>query len=175
MFDFLKIKQTIASLAGELKKLRAEREALLQKREELEGAPACKSDLLRVLDDWVDRQGASFPAKLEAGVNYYRRHPLATLPESSKAPTTPMAILTACADPNGIATLASVEASLFYLLGDAIKKGMRAAIETWDFTAAGPPRTERLATIAAIDVRIDGLDKAEQELISQAEASGLKL
>jgi hypothetical protein len=175
MLDFLKIKAIVADLAGELRILRAEREELLQARETLEAQPACKSDLLQLLDDWIDRRAQDFPKKLEAGIAYYARHPLASLPESRKAPTQPMAILTAVADPNGMATLASFESSLFYLLGDQIKAGMRQAIEQLDFTAAGPPRAERLETITAIDKRIDSLDLAEAELVSQAEQSGLRL
>ena len=175
MLDFLKIKQTIADLAAELQTLRSEREALLQKREDLEGAPACKEDLLNLLDSWIDRQGADFPQKLQTGVSHYMRHALLHLPESRKAAAHPVAILTATVDPNTMATLASFEASLFYLLGNEIKSRFRAAIETWDFSAAGPLRSERLETIAAIDKRIDELDVQEQALISQAEESGLRL
>jgi hypothetical protein len=175
MFDFAKIRQTITSLAGELKKLRGQRETLLQKREELEGAPACKTDLLELLDAWIDRRAQDFPAKLEAGVNYYRRHPLASLPESRKAPTTPMAILTAVVGPTEMATLPGLEASLFFVLRDQIKAGVRQAVEQLDFTAAGPPRTERLEMIAAIDKRIGEIDAQELELVEQAEQSGLKL
>jgi hypothetical protein len=170
----IKVKATIGALAAELSKLRAEREALLQKREELEGAPACKADLLELLDAWIDRRGADFPAKLEAGISYYKRHPLANLPEPRKAGQ-PMQVLTATIDPNAAATLAGFEASMFYLFADAIKAGVRQAVEAMDFTAAGPPRVERVELIAAIDKRIDEIDKMEQELISQAEANGLKL
>lgn len=175
MFDFAKIRQTITSLAGELKKLRAEREALLQKREELEGAPTCKSDLLQLLDAWINRRAQDFPKKLEAGIAYYSRHPLVCLPENVKAAATPVGVLTAVANPNEMATVHSVEASLFYLLGDQIKSGVRQAVEQLDFSAAGPPRSERLETLKAIDARIDELDKQERELIEQAEQSGLKL
>jgi len=61
MFDFAKIRQTITSLAGELSKLRSEREALMQKREELEGALACKADLLRLLDAGSIAVAPTFP------------------------------------------------------------------------------------------------------------------
>jgi hypothetical protein len=175
MFDFAKIRQTITSLAGELKKLRSEREALLQKREELEGAPACKEDVLALMDAWVDRQGSDFPAKLQNGLNYYLRHALVTLPEDKKAATQPMSVLTAVRDQNAMATLASLEFSLFFVLRDQIKAGLRQAVEQLDFTASGPPRSERLETLKAIDARIDELDKQERELIEQAEQSGLKL
>jgi hypothetical protein len=175
MFDFAKIRQTITSLAGELKKLRAEREQLLQARETLEAQPACKSDLLQLLDDWIDRRAQDFPKKLEAGIAYYSRHPLVCLPESAKAPTTPMAILTAVAGPTEMATLPGLEGSLFFVLRDQIKAGVHQAVESMNFTAAGPPRVERLELIAAIDARIDELDKAEAELIEQAEQSGLRL
>ena len=175
LFDFGKVKATISALAAELKKLRAEREELLQKREELEGAPTCKSDVLALVDAWVDRMGSDFPAKLQNGLNYYLRHGLVSLPEDRKAATPPMSVLTAVRDPNAMATLASLEFSLFFVLRDQIKSGIRQAVEQLDFTAAGPPRVERLELIAAIDARIDELDKAEAELIEQAEASGLKL
>ena len=175
LFDFGKVKATISALASELQSLRSEREALLQKREELEAQPTCKSDLLQLLDAWVDRQGGDFPAKLQVGLSFYMRHPLANLPESRKAPTQPMEILTAVVDPNAMATLGSFEASMFYLLRDQIMAGLRQAIEQLDFSAAGPPRAERVETIKAIDKRIDELDKQERDLIEQAEASGLKL
>ena len=175
MFDFLKIKQTIASLAAELKKLRAEREQLMQKREDLEGAPACKADLLATLDTWIARKASDFPKKLEAGVAYYARHPLARLPEDVKVAANPLAVLTAVTDPNGMATLQSLESSLCFVLRDSIRAGIHEAVEQLDFSAAGPPRAERLETIKAIDVRIDAIDKAEAELVEQAEKAGLKI
>ena len=175
LFDFAKVKQTISALAAELKSLRAEREALLQKREELEGQPACKSDLLQLLDDWIDRRAEDFPKRLEVGVNYYIRHPLLSLPENRKAAVHPMRVLNAALNPDAMATIDTLESSLFYVLSSQIKAGVRQAIEQLDFTVAGPPRSERLETIEAIDARIDELDKQERELIEQAEASGLKL
>jgi len=175
MFDFLKIKQTIADLGAEVAKLRGEREALLRKREDLESSPACKADLLQLLDAWVDRQGSTFPKKLETGASYYRRHALAELPESQKAAAHPMALLTAVADPNAAATIGGLECSLFYVLGDEIKRGIHQAVEAMDFSDSGPPRAERVELIAAIDKRIDEIDKAEMELVEQAEKAGLRL
>lgn len=175
LFDFAKVKATIGALAGELRSLRAEREALLQKREELESAPISKSDLLELLDAWVDRRAADFPRRLEVGLNYYRRHPLLTLPENPKAATHPMRVLNAALNPDSMATVDTLEDSLFFVLGAQVKAGLRQAVESMDFTVAGPPRIERLETIKAIDKRIDELDKQEQELTEQAEASGLKL
>ncbi len=175
LFDFGRIKATIADLAAELKKLRAERETLLQKREELEAQPACKADVLALVDAWVDRQGSDFPAKLQNGLNYYLRHALVSLPEDRKAATHPLSVLTAVRDQNAMATLASLEFSLFFVLRDQVKAGVRQAVESMDFSAAGPPRVERIETIKAIDVRIDELDKQEAEIIEQAEQSGLKL
>ena len=175
LFDFARVKATIADLAGELKKLRGEREALLQKREDLEAAPACKEDLLATLDTWLSRKASDFPKKLEAGVNYYRRHPLAQLPEDVKVAANPLAVLTAVADPNGMATLQSLESSLCFVLRDSIRAGIHEAVEQLDFTAAGPPRAERIETIKAIDARIDAIDKAEAELVEQAEKAGLRL
>lgn len=175
LFDFARVRQTIQDLADALKKLRAEREELLQKREELEGAPACKADVLALVDAWVDRQGSDFPAKLQNGLSYYLRHGLVSLPEDRKAATHPLSVLTAVRDQNAMATLASLEFSLFFVLRDEIRMGVRRAVEQLDFSNSGPPRAERLETIAAIDARIDELDTQERELIEQAEQSGLRL
>jgi hypothetical protein len=173
--DFARIKQTIASLAGELKKLRSEREALMRKREDLEVTPVSKMDLLQLVDVWIDRRAADFPRRLEVGLDYYRRHPLVTLPDSAKAPAHPLKVLTAVSEPNAVITLEGLEGSLFFVLRDQIKAGVRQGIESLDFSDAGPPRAERLETIAAIDKRIDELDTQERELIEQAEQSGLRL
>jgi hypothetical protein len=175
MFDFLKIKATIASLAGELEKLRSEREALLRKREDLEGAPACKEDLLATLDIWIARKASDFPKKLETGTSYYRRHPLTHLPEDVKVAANPLAVLTAVTDPNGMATLQTLESSLCFVLRDSIRGGIHEAVEQLDFSTAGPPRAERLETIKAIDARIDAIDKLEQSLTDEAEKAGLKI
>ena len=175
-FDFLKIKQTIASLAGELEKLRSEREALLQKREDLEAAPACKEDVLALLDAWIDRRAADFPANCRSGLSYYRRHRARELARGQKGGDPPYvgADRRARSERDGNAGESGM-LSLFFVLRDQIKAGLREAVEQLDFSAAGPPRAERLETIAAIDKRIDELDKAEAELIEQAEQSGLKL
>ncbi len=175
MFDFGLIRKSIADVGAEVAKLRSERETLLRRREDLESAPACKEDMVALLDAWVDRQGATFPKKLEVGVSYYRRHALDALPEDPKAPTHPMAVLTAVLDPNATATIGSLEASLFFVLRDLFKKAAREAVENWDFTDAGPPRTERLELIEAIDKRIAELDKQEMSLVEEAEQSGLRL
>ncbi|MGH8588724.1 MAG: hypothetical protein ACREXX_05100 [Gammaproteobacteria bacterium] len=150
LFDFGLIRKSIENLGGELKKLRSEREALLRKREDLEAAPICRSDLVGLLDAWVDRQGATFPKKLEAGVNYYRRHALAALPSNIKEAGRPLAVLSAVVDANATATIGSLEANLFFVLADEIKRGLRVAVESLDFTDAGPPRAERIEAIEQI-------------------------
>jgi hypothetical protein len=175
MFDFLKIKQTISDLGAELKKLRAEREGLMRDREDLQAAPICQSDLLELIDAWIDRRAADFPKRLEAGIDYYRRHALVSLPEDKKTPAHPLATLTAVSDPNAQATLGTLESSLFFVLRGPIKAGLREAVATMDFSDCGRPRAERLEMIAAIDKRIGEIDAQELELVEQAEKAGLRL
>ena len=103
------------------------------------------------------------------------RNPMAALPEKVKAPTHPLAVLTAVADPNGMATVGGLESNLFYVLAPAIKEGIRRALDEMDFTTAGPPRAERLAMIEALDAKIIELDRQETELVEAAEAAGVRL
>ncbi len=175
MFDFLRIRQTIADVGAELKKLRAEREALLQRREDLESAPLDRLDQLALIDAWIDRKGADFPSRLRTGVAYYSRHPLSVLPENPKQAAQPLAVLTATGSPDAAATLSTLEASLCFVLADELKQGARRAADSWDFTDAGPPRVERVEEIAKIDKRIAELDKQEMSLVEEAEKAGLRL
>jgi hypothetical protein len=175
LFDLGRVRATIADLARELQSLRAERETLLQKREDLEAQPACKADMLALIDDLVDRKAQDFPRRLETGLSYFFRHPLSSLPADPKAATPPLKALTAVIDPNAMVTLEGFESSLFFVLRDPIKAGLRHAVEQLDFAGSGPPRVERIEMIAAIDTRIDEIDKQERELTEAAEASGLKL
>lgn len=174
MIDFFAIRKTIADLGEQVRKLHDEREHLQRQREDMESLPLAKADLLTLLDDWVDRQAASFPERLATGCAFYLRNPLAELPKS-KEQGKPLAVLGATSNPADIPGVGTLESSLFFVLGGAIKQGLRPAVEAMDLGEEGPPRAERLAMLEAIDARINALDDQERELREQAAQSGLVL
>lgn len=174
-FDFNAVKSAIGTAGAQLKKLREERELAMRAREDLQSLPLAKADFQALLESWVDRQGAGFVERLQVGAAYYLRNPMAALPENVKAPTHPMAVLTACRNPQDMATIAGLESNLFYVLAPAIKEGIRRALDEMDFIDAGPPRVERIATIEALDAKITELDDQERSLIEAAEAAGVRL
>ena len=175
LFNFDVVKRAISDTGKELKKLREARELAMRQREDLQSLPLAKADFQALLEAWIDRQGAGFAERLQTGAAYYLRNPLAVVPESAKAPAHPMAILTACRNPQDMATVGGMEGNLFYVLAPAIKEGIRRALEEMDFAEAGPPRAERLATIEALDAKIVELDRQEKELLEAAEAAGVRL
>ena len=175
LFDFSLVKRAIGDVGAQLKKLREERELAMRAREDLQSLPLAREDFQALLESWIDRQGAGFLERLQVGAAYYLRNPMAALPENVKAPAHPMAVLTACRNPQDMATIAGLEANLFYVLAPAIKEGIRRALDEMDFADAGPPRAERLATIEALDAKIIELDSQEKELLEAAEAAGVRL
>lgn len=174
-FDFNAVKSAIGTAGAQLKKLRQEREDAMRAREDLQSLPLAKADFQALLENWVDRQAAGFVERLQTGTAYYLRNPMAALPESVKAPTHPMAVLTACRNPQDMATVAGLEANLFALLGPSIKQGLKVVLDEMDFADAGPPRAERIAMIQALDAKIVELDDQEKALVEAAEAAGVRL
>ena len=175
LFNFDVVKRAIGDVGAQLKKLRQEREDAMRAREDLQSLPLNRDDFQALLESWVERQGAGFVERLKVGSAYYLRNPMAALPESPKAQAHPMAVLTACRNPQDMATIAGLEANLFYVLAPAIKEGIRRALDEMDFADAGPPRAERLQTIEALDAKIVELDRQEKELLEAAEAAGVRL
>ena len=174
LLNFDVVKRAIGDVGAQLKKLREERELAMRAREDLQSLPLDRDDFQALLESWVDRQGAGFAERLKVGSAYYLKNPMAALPENVKAPTHPMAVLTACRNPQDAATVAGLEANLFFV-PPAIKEGIRRALDEMDFAEAGPPRAERLRTIEALDAKIIELDRQERELLEAAEAAGVRL
>lgn len=174
-FNFDVFKRALGDVSAQLKNMRASRELAMRQREDLQSLPLAKSDYLATLDAWIDRQSAGFAQRLETGSAHYRRNPLTAVPEDTKAPCPPIRILTATKNPEDTATPIGVEFNLYALLGPQIKTALRNIVNEMNFDGAGPPRAERLQMIAALDARIDAIDKQEQELIEQAGAAGVKL
>ena len=117
LFDFDVVKRAIGDVGAQLKKLRQEREDAMRAREDLQSLPLAKADFQALLEAWIDRQGAGFVERLQTGAAYYLRNPMAALPENVKAPVHPMAVLTACRNPQDMATVAGLEANLFVRSG----------------------------------------------------------
>jgi hypothetical protein len=174
-FNFDVIRRALGDVAAQLRTLRQEREDAMRAREDLQSLPLVRADFEALFFAWVDRQGAGFAERLRTGGTFYLRNPMAALPESAKVPVHPLAILTACKNPQDMATVAGLECNLFYVLAPAIKEGIRRALDEMDFADAGPPRAERLQMIEALDAKIIELDRQEKELVEAAEASGLRL
>jgi hypothetical protein len=175
LFNFDVVKRALGDLGSQLETLRKTREDAMRKREDLQSLPLARDDFQKLLEDWIDRQGAGYVERLQTGTNFYLRNPMAALPESSKSPAHPMAILTACRNPQDMATVGGLECNLFALLGPAIKQGLKVVLDEMDFADAGPPRAERLQMIEALDAQIVELDRQETELLEAAEQAGVRL
>lgn len=169
VFDFLGLKKSIADIGVQAHTLRADLEAAKRERDEIAAAPVPRSELADVLCQWVDKIGDEYPASLANAVRHLRDDAEADPMTRISAP----ALLT-CSGAGSDQVIRP--AVLCYLLNDAIKDGMRRAVEEMPYPAAeGLPRAERLKKLEALDKRIAKLEDDLLELHRQADAAGIKL
>ena len=169
MFDFLKIKQTVQTLADELANLRAQIETKKQRFEFLTSAPQAPEDRADQIDARIDAAGAEWPERLRAQLEPLQRKPLREV--DAKA----FPLLAITGKPDTIANFAHLEAAMFALFGDQIKRAVRERIMSWDATGCGPRLAERKAEIAKLDEEIAVLERREAQLIEDARQVGVRL
>lgn len=173
MLDFLKIKKDISALGAEIKSIAERIESLKQERDSIESMPMCKSDALKILDDWVDQQAGKFPVHLRNSIEFVLRRPLKAREFISDA--NPINIINAARSANINPTVASIQPNIFYLLRAQIKEGIHAAVEEMDFSESGLPYEERILKLDKLDKEIASLEKKEAELLQHAHEAGIRL
>ncbi len=66
--------------------------------------------------------------------------------------------------------------NIYALLGDQLKNPLREMVMSWDWPKkVGPPRSERKSAIEKLDDEIETLGLNLEDLISKAEADGMKV
>lgn len=168
MFDFIKLKKTVAELGSAIKKHRAQIEGLKQRRELLEVQPMPRSELADLVCDWVDQEAAVFPQRLRMGVDALIRNPMLEITGR------PCHLLQSTG--GSYQTDKIPPENLLYLMSDQIKARLRDAVAEMDYPEdVGPPRAERPGMMKKLDDEIAKLENSEGQLLEQARAAGVLL
>ena len=177
MFNMEKLNEVLSatsSLSKNLNKLRTEIEKLKQEKELLETLPACKEDIIEYMDAYIDSQGSLFPSIFSTSLEPIIRRPLDEF-KAEKDGGAPIPVVNAVKDRNSLASLKSVQANLFFLFGDQIKKSLRDVIENLDIPESGPKRSIRLKEITKIDFKLAEMERMEQEIEVKAKKGGVRI
>lgn len=177
MSIFSDLMSGITGMRTDLGTLRAQRGELQRQREDLRALPVPRSELADVVCRWVDRRGKHYVAGLPLALDYFIRHPeelyqdKAGVAGGSELHVPLMSAMTrgGYADrEKGLVYDVPIEAGLFYLLGEHVKKSIRQAIEK-DMSypeLVGPPRAQRKAKLSELDAGIKKLDEQIEEIES---------
>ena len=169
MFDLKKIKNAIASLGNEQKKLTNEIEAKKQERETLQALPRSKEDLAATVDAWLVGQRDVFLARLKQNVSY-----LIASPDTVLQPGDDLSIFTA---KDMFGTPVPRDGNLLGLMAPMIRESLKDAIlELPDYPEeTGPAYPLRVKEITKLDKSIGDLETKISDLKTSAASAGIQL
>lgn len=167
MFDFLKIRDSVNSLAAEVQGIRSDIEQKKQRREDLQTLPIPKAEMVAEIGAWIDAQNDATREHAQRVVNQLLNRPTKPLQEFNIIP-----LLSNPADGRHLVG----QQHLLLMLGDLIKDQLPAWLDRIDYPeVVGPPRAERMAELVKLDKEIDKLERQEAELLEQAAQAGIQI
>lgn len=169
MFDFLKIKKSVADLSSQVAGLKAKIEGLKRRREDVSTSAANKADIKAALTRVVEQRAAEHQDAFGKLMDNFRRRP-----DSVANPTGMAQTLLVGVPAVGVAPSArSLEAGLCAVLGDAVLAGLLSQVDTMDWPGEGLPMAERTPLLAKLDREIGELERELSELNASARAAGI--
>lgn len=184
MFDFLNFRKSVDEISGALRKIRQEIADLQLERDNLVDAPLCKSELVELVHDYVDKQAQFYPKHLAGALSHFRKRPCGKAKKQIEAQSGEcvahnlhgLRVLNPSAD--GAHTRdhnAPVVLSLLYIFKDQVKEGLTKAInDGWPETISLTIE-QREKRIDQIDKQLEKLREQEEKFVSAASAAGMDL
>lgn len=163
MSDLSTVKQVLAGIDSEARRLRAAIEANRQARETLAAAPLPKADVLAIMQSACDHWAAQAPGMLARSVAAIASRPGKSAAEwGGNTPVLPD-------------LPADISRLLSGLLASSLKSGLAAAFDNVpEVEGAGDPWAERESTLAALDAAIESDEADLEALRAQVQAAGLR-
>ncbi|MDO9371273.1 MAG: hypothetical protein Q7U07_01590 [Gammaproteobacteria bacterium] len=172
MFDFLKLKSEISSVAGKVRGLRAEAEKLKRQREDLATAPATKEDTIRLMLAQIDEAAARYPARLRAAIDHNTTCGQPSNIGSNGRPN-PVGIFTAREHQTIPPSIFDVQDCLCFVLQGQLKPVIELALKDTPWPDGAQPVEGRAAALEKLDREIANLDAEETNLRQAAAAAGV--
>lgn len=160
MFEniFAAVRKSTATAREQYANLRAEQESLRQAEARVRYAAAHKSDIRKLVGDWLDLQERAHTAALQETLERFIKRP-DEIPATTKPGTL-----------EGLG-----EASIFGLMAGQARAALLAAVDAMDWPDQGLPMVERTQKLAEILVAIGTNEQQQHELLNAAAEAGLDL
>jgi hypothetical protein len=177
MFDWLKIKSTLAQARDECKGMRATIANNKLRIGELMNLRPPREELADTIATFIDAAGSVYPQHLSASLQHFVRNPIhnPNAPINPDAGTPhPLRVLTATDHSTVGATPKTIETALFYLMGDQLKAAVRKAVQEMEYPAiVGPAMPKRRAEIdkltkenAGLEAKVNALEEELAQTVS---------
>lgn len=170
MFDWLKIKTSLADARTEWNNLRSTIATNKLRIEELRSLPPPREEVAELLTQRMDDIAGHYPKKLAASLQLIIRNPCSGKDAGYKyvGPRSEIGgikILTAGQQDQQEPTVFTLEAALFCLLGDQLKAAVRKTVQEMEYPAmVGPAMPKRLAEIEKLTKENVGLEVKVKEM-----------
>lgn len=169
MFDFSSIKKMLGSYAGELKKLRADIEALEIEREDVLFAPLAQSDVRVAVVGWIESTRNTYQASLKKSLTSVatQRNVIEDPDLFSKwTQGTPFV----SSGNNG-----ETDRAICGIFGDVLIKSIDATLNQMEWSKDCLPSAERTKRLAVLDKKLQALRTDEKSFVSAANDVGVNV
>lgn len=173
MFDWLKVKTSLADARTECNNLRSTIATNKLRIEELKSLPPPREEVAELLTRRMDEVAGRYPQKLAASVKMIIQNPcqnVGGIREANyggfcRSEVGGARVLTASLYDHNDPTPYTVEAALFCLLGDQLKASVRKVVQEMEYPAiVGPAMPKRLAEIDKLTKENVGLEAKLKEM-----------
>lgn len=175
MFDFISIKKMLGSYAGELKKLRAEIEALEIEREDVLFAPPAQSDVRAAIVGWIESTRNTYQATLKNILtNVAAKRNLIEDPDlfSKWVQATPFV---PTENNNGGYDNGKTDRAICGIFGDVLIKSIDATLNQMEWSKDCLTSAERTKRLAVLDKKLEALRADEKNFVSAANDVGVNV
>ncbi len=165
------LKTEVQKVGAAVRELVDQRERLLRRREDLLSQPLAKSDVIELLDSWVDECSRDAHSALARAVEN-----VAAAQGKINGPDGRLMLdLLSATDHVGVrGTSAHMQKALFFFFGDEFKRGIRRVVEKSDIKP-GASMKEREREIERIDAEIPAIEEKISTFLRDAQEAGLAL
>lgn len=170
-FDFSSLQRSVQTLASQIKGLRKQIEDLQREREDVQASAAAKSDVKRIVAQWVESKRAVHAKVLRATLEPFIRKP-ANLDDAGRV-NQYLTVLGGTLNAGGQASVVTMDAVICGLFGSQVLDGLNTAIDLMDWPQEGLPLVDRARRLDELDAEIAALVEQEQELTESARQAGL--
>ena len=165
MLNFSAIRASIDQVESKVREFGAEQQQIASTINRLTSAPAARSDMRLVVQDWIKRSGAAFaPAVKE---RLAKRHGTGQLPQHD------IGFFQAIQSSAGTIQAAEMDAVLCALFPVEVEKCLCRIVDEMEWPDEGPPQAERESEIQRLQARALTISNEKAELLKNARTAGL--